>query len=263
MLYPTLQEVTRYREMTTTFGGYNHQLSCQEGQFYDMKNMTSQYFPILSPRQNRGMVRQFTMPQGVLDKEELMWIENGKLYLNGEEKTLTDVTISPEGTKTLAKMGAYVIIMPDKVWYNVDKDECGYMECKNHITTGTEIRFSMCAENGSAIEYHDADYYEEHDPNDGDYMMSTKNGKSSLKVYSASTKTWLTVATTYVQISATGIGIGLEKGDGVKISVKTDISKYLKEGENRLSFIIMDENVDMSSFVEIHAVIKEAEDCNE
>ncbi len=48
-----------------------------------------------------------------------------------------------------------------------------------------------------------------------------------------------------------------------KEEVKTDISKYLNEGENRISFIIMDENADMSSYVEIHAVIKEAEDCNE
>ena len=49
------------------------------------------------------------------------------------------------------------------------------------------------------------------------------------------------------------------KRDGVK----TDISKYLKQGENRISFIIMDEGVDMSSYVELYAVIKEAEDCDE
>ena len=48
-----------------------------------------------------------------------------------------------------------------------------------------------------------------------------------------------------------------------KEEVKTDISKYLNEGENRISFIIMDENADMSSYIEVHAVIKEAEDCNE
>ena len=70
MLYPILQEVAQYRDMTNVFGGYNHQLSCQEGQFYDMKNMTSQYFPILSPRNNRGIVKNFVNPQGILDKED-------------------------------------------------------------------------------------------------------------------------------------------------------------------------------------------------
>ena len=215
MLFPTFQEVTRYREMTTAFGGYNHQLSCQEGQFYDMKNMTSQHFPILSPRQNRGIVKQFAMPQGILDKEDMMWIDNGKLYLNGEEKVLNGVTISSEGTKTLAKMGAYVIIMPDKIWYNVDKDECGYMEHKNTIEIGTQISFSLCEANGKAISF----MPEGHTPSDGDYTLTTANGKTSLKIYSSTTKTWITVATTYLQICATGIGKGLEKGDGVKITV--------------------------------------------
>ena len=215
MLFPTFQEVTRYREMTTAFGGYNHQLSCQEGQFYDMKNMSSQYFPILSPRQNRGIVKQFAMPQGILDKEDIMWIDNGKLYLNGEEKALNGVTISSEGTKTLAKMGAYVIVMPDKIWYNVDKDECGYMEHKNTIEQGTQISFSLCEANGKSISL----MPEGHAPSDGDYTLTTTNGKSSLKIYSSTTKTWITVATTYLQICAAGIGKGLEKGDGVKITV--------------------------------------------
>lgn len=235
MLFPTFQEVTRYREMTTTFGGYNHQLSCQEGQFYDMKNMTSQYFPILSPRQNRGIVKQFAMPQGILDKEDIMWIDNGKLYLNGEEKTLNGVTISSEGIKTLAKMGAYVIIMPDKIWYNVDKDVCGYMEHKNTIKSGNQINFTLCEANGKSISL----MPEGNTPTDGDYTLTTANGKTSLKIYSSTTKTWITVATTYIQISAAGIGKGFEKGDGVKITVDNieGLSNVFvnDEGEGKLS----------------------------
>lgn len=219
MFFPILQETSTYREMMTTFGGYNHQLSCQDGQFYDMENMTSLYFPILSPRQNRGIVRKFTNPQGILDKEDLMWVDNGRFYINGEEKVLNDVTISPEGKKTLAKMGAYVIIMPDRIWYNADNGECGYMEKTKEIESGTTITISLCDVNGDAIEWHDADYYESNDPKDGDYMMSVKNGKAALKVYASTTKTWLTVATTYIQISASGIGKEFEKEDGVKITM--------------------------------------------
>ena len=219
MLFPTLQEVTRYREMTSAFGGYNHQLSCQDGQFFDMENMTSQYFPILSPRQNRGIVKNFTNPQGILDKEDVLWIDDRKLYINGEEKTLSNITLTEDSPKTLAKMGAFVIIMPDRVWYNVDKNECGYMEHTNTITSGNKITFSLCQANGAAITWHDAEYYESNEPKDGDYMMSTNNGKTSLKVYSASTSVWLTVATTYMQITAKGIGKGFEKEDGVKLTI--------------------------------------------
>ena len=234
MRFPTLQEIAQFRDMTTAFGGYNHQLSCQEGQFYDMKNITTQYFPMLSPRPNRGIVKTFVNPQGILDKEDLLWIDNQKLYINGEEKTLEGVEISSESPKTLAKMGAFVIIMPDRIWYNVDKNECGYMEKRKTITSN--ITFSLCEANGKAITAPDASYYESNTPRDGDYMLSTKNGKTSLKVYASTTKTWLTVATTYVQITATGIGEGFEKEDGIKLTLNEKIDLltniFVNEGEN-------------------------------
>jgi hypothetical protein len=208
--------------MTTNFGGYNHQLSCQDGQFYDMKNMTSQYYPILSPRERRGIVRKLTNPQGILDKESIMWVDDGKLYVNGQAVVLNGVNISTEESmnpKTMAKMGAFVIIMPDKIWYNADSGECGYMESSFTNPAGSTVTFTLCEANGTAITWHDAQYYEQNEPQNGDYMMSTSNGKTSLKVYSATTKVWASVATTYMQIGATGIGKGFEKEDGIKITI--------------------------------------------
>ena len=222
MEFPTLQEVARYREMTTTFGGYNHQLSCRDGEFFDMENMTSQYYPILSPRQNRGIVRKLTNPQGILDKEELMWIDNGNLYVNGDKVTLNGVSISSEASmcpKTMAKMGAYVIIMPDKIWYNADNGECGYMEASHSVTNGKKVTFTLCEADGTAITWHEASYYENNTPKNGDYMLSSTSGKASLKVYSSTTSTWLTVATTYMQITSEGIGKNFNKADGVKITI--------------------------------------------
>ncbi len=238
MEFPILNEVSQYREMTTVFGGYNHQLSCQEGQFFDMKNMTSQFFPILSPRNYRGIVKHFDNPQGILDKEDVLWIDSQKLYINGKEKVLKDISLS-EGQKTLAKMGAYVIIMPDKVWYNVDKDESGYMECRNTVTSGTEIKFTLCNSNGAVIEWHDAKYYETTEAKDGDYMMSTSNGKSSLKVFSSTTSIWTTVATTYVQITAEGIGKGFNKEDGIKLIIDSGVDAlkniFVNEEDGKVS----------------------------
>ena len=222
MRFPKLQEVQRYREMTTIFGGYNHQISCDEGHFFDMKNMTSRYFPVLSPRQKRGIVKSFANPQGILEKEDLWWVDDKVLYRNGEEITLQGVTLSDEA-KTLAKMGAYIIIMPDKVWCKVNDDntsiECGYMENRASIIPGQSVCFSMCEANGTAIEWHDAEYYNTNEAKDGDYMMSVNsNGNPTLKVYSAATSIWMTVASTYTQISSLGIGRGFEKEDGIKIT---------------------------------------------
>lgn len=252
MQFPIFQDVARYREMTTAFGGYNHQLSCQEGQFYDMQNMTSQYYPILSPRQSRGIVKSFVNPQGILDKEELLWIDDNKLYINGEEKTLNNVTLSSEAPKTIAKMGAFVIIMPDRIWYNVDKDEYGYMEHTKTIAKGNNIKFSLCQANGAAITVQDASYYETHEPKDGDYMMSTNNGKTSLKVYASTTKTWLTVGTTYVQITATGIGVDFEKEDGIKLT--------MDNGIDALSNIFVNEEEDNKVSTNT-TIIDKSDDC--
>ena len=234
MRFPTFKDVSRYREMTTVFGGYNHQISCDEGQFFDMKNMSSKYFPVLSPRQSRGIVKKFVNPQGLLDKEDLWWIDDKVLYKNGEAITLSGVTLSDESPKTIAKMGAYIIIMPDRVWCNTNTKskvlECGYMENTVEIDKGTPIEFSICEATGKVIDWKDAEYYEnlkaeKKDIPDGSYQMSVaSNGKPSLKVYSSSTGIWMTVASTYVQIKATGIGKGFEKEDGIKITtnVNTD-----------------------------------------
>ena len=223
MRFPQLYETTQYRDMTTVFGGYNHQISCKEGQFFDMKNMTSNYFPILSPRQNRGIVKKFTNPQGILDKEDLWWIDDKVLYKNGEPIELNDVAFTEDKPKTMAKMGAYIIVMPDKIWIKTNEEdstvECGYMEHKTTVEKGTEIKLSICEANGKAITWHDEDYYKENEKKDGDYQMSINaNGKPSLKVYSASTGIWMTVASTYMQIAVPGIGKGFEKEDGIKIT---------------------------------------------
>jgi hypothetical protein len=214
--------------MTTVFGGYNHQISCQEGQFFDMKNMTSSHFPILSPRQNRGIVRALNNPQGILEKEDLWWIDSKKLYRNGTEVKLEGVELNDEAPKTMAKMGAYIIIMPDRVWCKIDDDsesiECGYMEHSNDVKV---VSISICEASGKVVEWHDAEYYNEKDesgklknpPKDGSYMMTINtNGTPSLKIYSATTSIWMTVASTYVQINAPNIGVGFEKDDGVKIT---------------------------------------------
>lgn len=236
MLFPRMQEVARYREMTTVFGGYNHQISCEEGQFFDMKNMTSKYFPILSPRQNRGIVKNFVNPQGILDKEDIWWIDNRKLYRNGDEIDIKGVLLTDETPKAMAKMGAYIIIMPERIWIKTHKDndkiECGYMENKFSVSS---FELSMCDAQGNVIEWHDAEYFKTNPPKDGDYMMSTNSeGKPSLKVYAGSTSIWMTVASTYMQINAEGIGSGFEKEDGIKITANLVDSKAIETLKNIL-----------------------------
>ena len=57
MQYPKLIELENSRHMIDQFRGYNHNLRIAGGEFYDMKNMTSDYYPVLAPRGSRGIYK--------------------------------------------------------------------------------------------------------------------------------------------------------------------------------------------------------------
>lgn len=214
MRYPFIDNIQQSRDITTYFNGYNHKLSCPEGSFYDMKNVTTDYYPILSPRMPRAKGREFTKFQGIIGMEELLYVDNGVLYVNGVAKVSN---LSTTTEKTITKMGAYIVIFPDKVWYNTKDGTSGNMGAK--VTKNQSVSFTLCGADGTAITYHDDAYYASHSPANGDYKMSTVNGKTSLSVYSSATKIWTSVATTYMKIASTGIGSAFDKEDGVKITI--------------------------------------------
>ena len=54
MKLPKLKEIKTSRQMVDVFKGYNRNLRIGDGEFFDMKNMTSDHYPVLSPRGKRG-----------------------------------------------------------------------------------------------------------------------------------------------------------------------------------------------------------------
>ena len=71
MKYPTLKVPPASRDMVSVFGGYDHNLKIAEGAFYDMTNMSSADYPMLSTRRPRGTVQQLEEPQGLIAKDAL------------------------------------------------------------------------------------------------------------------------------------------------------------------------------------------------
>jgi hypothetical protein len=223
MYLPSLNEIKTNRDMVDVFGGYNHNLRISNGEFFDMKNLTSSYYPTLSPRGKRGTYYAPTSEagvQGIIAKDTLCWVDGRDFYINGYkiEMNLSD---SP---KTLTAMGAYVIIMPDKKWVNTlkteaDGDKWGYIE--NTVTVPSElneITFEMCRMDGSSIENVTSGDTSPANPNNLDYWIDTSGDTHSLKQWDATTAMWTSIATTYVKISSPGIGRGFSEGDGVTIS---------------------------------------------
>ena len=127
MEYPTLNVKQKSRQMADAFRGYNHNLRIGDTEFYDMKNMTSDYYPVLAPRGRRGVYVDSGKVNSLIAKDKLCYVE-GTAFVVGQDRIEMGLEVtSPITPKQLISMGAYVIIMPDRKYINTIKNGT----CKN------------------------------------------------------------------------------------------------------------------------------------
>ena len=107
------------------FGGLNRSVSATDGEFSAMRNLTSDHFPVMACRRPRVQCRKLDAPGGLFSWEGLCWVDGTDFYFEGEKKG----TVS-EGKKVFASLGSYVVIFPDKCWYNVDSGAFGSLESR-------------------------------------------------------------------------------------------------------------------------------------
>ena len=130
MNYPKLRVLDTQRQMVDTFKGYNHNLRIGEGEFYEMENMTSDYAPILAPRGKRG--KYLSVPcRGIISKDALCFVYENTLEMHGSLGAFSLELPLTDSPKQLISMGAYIIILPDKLYVNTtDTEDWGYIEAK-------------------------------------------------------------------------------------------------------------------------------------
>lgn len=113
--------IQKYRQ--TTFAGYDHTLGADNGALWDMENLTGELYPLLSPRRRRWLAGELSKPNGLYSHDGLFWVDGDGFYAQGERKgTVTDCR------KTFASLGAYIVILPDKAYYNRLTGEFGQLE---------------------------------------------------------------------------------------------------------------------------------------
>ena len=214
MKYPKLRVLKSSRQMVDTFKGYNHNLRITDGEFYDMKNMTSDSYPVLSPRGKRGMYASPASPTGLIAKDALCYVDGTDFVMN---EYRIDMGLSDE-PKQLVSMGAYVIILPDKKYINTANiADRGNIEAE--FTTNSTASFTLCRLDSTeyAIDYPPSDA----EPSGAANMslwIDTSSTPHALKQYSESAGMWVTIATTYIKISHPNIGKAFERYDGIEIS---------------------------------------------
>ena len=219
MKYPKLREIPTTRERVDVFRGYNHNLRIAEGEFYDMTNMSSDDYPVLSPRRQRGVYATPGMPQGMISKKDLWYVDGGNLIvIEDGNKTTIDMGLTVDATpKVLISMGAYIIIMPDKKYINTSNyEDKGMIEASVTTSAATTIQISKL--DGAAYDNVLVQSDEPTSAENGDMWIDTSSVPHTLKQYSAAADEWSAVATSYVKISSLGIGNLFAEGDGVKIS---------------------------------------------
>lgn len=217
MRYPALKDLKAQRQTVDVFKGYNHNLRIGEGEFFDMENMTSDDYPVLSPRKKRGVYAASGIPGGMICKDSLCYVDGKDFIINGYRVEMELSLEEGSWPKTLTSMGAYVIIMPDKKWINtMDLSEYGDIEA-SFRSQGT-VTFSLCAATGEAYEGATACPEAPENPQNMALWIDTSATPHTLKQYSTVNAVWVQIATTYVKIAAAGIGKNFGQYDGVRIT---------------------------------------------
>lgn len=242
MFLPYVSSTAKKRTFQTSFYGYNHTEGCRDGEFYDMKNMSSDLYPVLSPRSKRGV---YAYPdegefkaKAIIGKDALCYVSGNKFYINnhavdtidGKPPFDIDPVIGKDGEEIpiqLVSMGAYVVIFPQRLYVNTLTQEYGSLD--NHFETTAPVKFTLAKPDGEA--YGKLDTTAPDNPKNGDVYLDTTTTPTTVKVYSSASKSWSSVPTTYVKIECEGIGVGFEKGDGITLAgVKNEAVNELNGG---------------------------------
>lgn len=221
--FPTVQAQKAQRRVTDVFAGYNHNLRINEGEFYDEENLCSDDYPLLSTRRHRGVYAAPAAAQGLIAKDALCYVDGTEFVINEKRIEMGLSTEAEMCPKSLVSMGAYVIILPDRKYINTaDLSDFGSIEAS--YTSVSDVTFNLCTVDGARLDVI-AGAAAPENPKNGEYWLDTSATPHTLKVYSETSAMWMSVVTTYVKISATGIGAQFEQYDGVTISgiVKTGV----------------------------------------
>lgn len=206
---PTLNRLKTRQEGVTAFAGLNRNLRIRENEFADMRNLSPALLPVASARQRRRRLRTLNDPNGLFAHEKLCWADGTAFFYNGVQKgTVTD------SEKQFVRMGAYVLIFPDKAYYNTHTDEFGQLDA---AFTGS-VSAALCRLDGTLYGDPAVGAEEPEEPKNGDLWLDTGGDVNSLKQYNGSSYQWITIPTVYTKLSAPGIGTAFSKHDGLDIS---------------------------------------------
>lgn len=208
---------------TTTFAGYNHNEIIADGEMYDTRNLSGEMYPLLSLRKKRAYTKWENAGKlnGISGRDKLVFVLGEHVYYNFTR--VEGITVSTEEEmcpKKIVNFGAYVLIFPDKVYFNtIDQSDRGSID-RLWQETGNAISLTMCRGDGTDYDMTQitvSNVAPDH-PQNGKLWIDQSGDNDVLRQYAESSGEWVEVASTFVKITGIGVGTGLEMYDGVRIS---------------------------------------------
>ena len=218
---PELQKKKTQQLVTFNFRGINRNAETSDGEFASVLNLSTREYPMLCTRKQRGVVQTLTAPEAIGSRQDAMVVCDGdSVYYDGTK--VTGLTLSTDQSmlpKQLVSFGAYVIIFPDKLYFNtIDRTDCGSMEGNFTLGDSATVTYTMCRVDGSDYDNVTTGTEPPASPDHGDYWIDTSDEEHKLMCYSATYGSWNQILTVYTRVEATGIGALFPAGDAIEIS---------------------------------------------
>ena len=185
----------------------------------------------------------------------LYYTEGKYLYSLGGGRIDMDLDLSTPA-KQLVRMGAYVLIFPDKKYINsVDHSDRGDIEAE--YETQDSVRFWICRPNGEDYTTEWVMDTEPENPRDKAVWVNTSEYPNPLHQWNAAAACWTKITTTCVKIFSMGIGEKFKAGDGITIS---GIKEAGEIRDGRTDEVLTDKQRQQLEALEGSAVILECSD---
>lgn len=150
MLLPKAkQKVAPGKVQVIEFKGYDCQSLIDDGEMREMKNLTSDEYPCIYPRRQRGLYADtYSQPTSILArKEKLCIIDGRRFYYDGELKGL----LNTEGEKQVVAINQKICVWPDKKYYDINTSTFGNLEKTAMAEEGATIFVDAIVLNGTDL----------------------------------------------------------------------------------------------------------------
>lgn len=215
MYKPPLYGVDKSRQLISSFKGYEKNLVIDENAFFYDENISSDNYPVISPRNKRAFFNVTgDRLHGLFSKSKLCYINNGTLYYGGEP--VAGVYLPPTNRERFfASMGSRLIIFPDKIYVDTENlSDYGSLEA---CFSGERAECTLCRGDGDLYEAYIVSNAPPTSPSHGDLWVDTSLTQHSLKQYSAETESWVEIEDKFIRITCNGIGVNFKEYDGVEL----------------------------------------------